>query len=419
MDQFDIEETNITEFLRNTLSNDKWKLIREFTATAEEYNYKFEPTTAELPEEIMYQCPILSASIYYNAVKSFEHIVASEDTKINGTDSWGCGPVHMAARCGRINILSHEAFQKANFSALEWRGRSPIFFAAEFNHLDCLTYLVEQKQCDISMEDKFGLTPLHVACEKGNIEIIQYIIEHGGQMKLDKLGRSPIEVAAEKGQVETLKYFATRDQSILAGSNANGRNLLHIAASTGFVEEIQYLATINGLDVNKIDNYGMAPLHYAAENADHVVIESLYNVPGIQKEIKTPDGNTPIHIASLYSNKNALTGIISPNPDLNDIRNNASETALHLACSSGNLEIVEYLVDSGVDVNTPDGKGLLPRDRAHGSFSKEIINSLKGKKHIDLIKSGLNNPHTAPALIAQPNERSSSNQSSASSCNVF
>ncbi|KAH0785907.1 Ankyrin repeat domain protein [Histomonas meleagridis] len=214
---FEEPSANITQFLRDTLINDKVKFIKEFAVSDEEYNFKFEPTTTDLPEEIQYQCPILNVAIFYNAMNSFKHLVQG-GSKLTGTDSWLCGPAHMAARCGRIKMLSHELLETINFQAMDWRGRTPAHYAAEFDHLDCLRFLIETKGCNPNARDKFGMTPLHLACANGHIDIIEYLIQNNAEWTTDALNRSPLEVAVEKGQIEALRFFASRNQSAIINS---------------------------------------------------------------------------------------------------------------------------------------------------------------------------------------------------------
>lgn len=370
------ETQNVTELLREALKIDKLKLIKESVASPEDFNYKFEPTTASLPTEIAYCCPILSASIYFNATKCFEYL-ASGGSKLTGTDAWLCGPLHMAARMGRLSILQSQYFETANFSAQDWRGRTPAHFACENGHLDCLKFLIEDKGCSIDTADKFNMTLLHTAFEFGRIEIIDYLLSNGARMSTDMQGRTPLDVAAQKGQIDVLKHVSNIIS--LSQLNASGRSLLHYAAMTGDSEEIAFLGTVPGIDVNQIDNLGLAPLHYAAEHNHPEAIRSIVALNGCNHVIANSRGETPMHYAGLFNSPEAIAVLASANPDMNDISCKNGKTPLILAISNGHAAAAQALIRCGVDGNKVDSNGMSPSELTKGTYSKEINQILSGK----------------------------------------
>lgn len=382
MTQFEEPTSNITEFLKVTLINDKVKHMKEFIQSSTEVDFKFEPTTTDLPEEVQYQCPMISAAVYYNAVKCFDFI-ADSGAKMTATDSWTCGIIHQAARCGRVNILSNAHCENLNFSTPDWRGRLPIHYAAEFSQLECLKFLVETKNVDINAQDKFGMTPLHVACEKGNVDIVNYLLDRNPEMLSDCLGRSPVEVATAKAQLEVLQAFSSKNQSLLTTTDSQNRNLAHYAALSEFDAGIRFLAGIPEIDFNQIDSFGMAPIHYAAEHNAVSSISQMLSINGINRRIVTkPDGNSPLHIAAFYGNEEAFSTLITSNSEDKNATNSANQTPLHLAAENGHATTVQALMDAGLDPNAIDSSGRSPRESAHGCYKQNIISSLNGKKQI-------------------------------------
>lgn len=380
MNPYEEPTSNITEFLRNTLKIDKLKRLKEFIDSTNEVDYKFEPTTTDLPDEIQFQCPLISAAVFYNAVKCFD-LLAESGAKLTAHDSWLCTLLHQAARLGRIHIFTNPHCENLNFASCDWRGRQPIHYAAEFNHLECVKFLVENKNIDINSVDKFGMTPLHVACEVGNIETIHYLVEQSAEMKQDKLGRTPLELAAVKGQIEVLRAFASKNSSLLLAKNDQNRNLAHFAALSGFPEEIEFLTTIPEIDFNQIDTFGMAPIHYAAEHNYANAVHSLLAANSINRDIRSkPYDNSPLHIAAEYGANEAVEALISSDAQINNVANVENQSALHLAAQNGHGIVVQTLMNAGLDPNLIDRNGRSPREMAHGCYAENIIKCLNGQK---------------------------------------
>lgn len=94
------------------------------------------------------------------------------------------------------------------------------------------------------------LTPLHIACERGNLELITYLVEHGADINA--------------------KTDPTKD-ILLSGYRYNdGTTPLHIACKSGRLEIIKYLAE-HGAEINIINEHDETPLSIA-QNDNHVEI---------------------------------------------------------------------------------------------------------------------------------------------------
>lgn len=60
-------------------------------------------------------------------------------------------------------------------------GMSPLHWAAARGHKDVVELLVANK-IDINAKDNDGETPLNLAGKQGQLEVVQWLREHGGHI---------------------------------------------------------------------------------------------------------------------------------------------------------------------------------------------------------------------------------------------
>ena len=86
------------------------------------------------------------------------------------------------------------------------------------------------------MRDEFGRTPLHWSCEKGHMEVVSFLVEHGGDVKLqDGCGRPPLEWATRAGHLNMVQFLVKNGASVKT-LNSDGKTSLHLASQKGYTE---------------------------------------------------------------------------------------------------------------------------------------------------------------------------------------
>ena len=117
-----------------------------------------------------------------------------------------------------------------------------MLFAVRSNNIDELMNLIEQG-ANINWQDSRmeGVTALHEASRKGNIEIVRYLLERGSDIHSKSYdGFSPLHIAAYCGENEIVCAL------IAAGADVNAKakddiTPLHTAVSMGHTEIVKLL----------------------------------------------------------------------------------------------------------------------------------------------------------------------------------
>jgi len=131
-----------------------------------------------------------------------------------------------------------------------------------------------------------------------------------------------------------------------------------------------------GVDPNAVDSEGYPVLVHALDDVE--VVKVLLD-GGAQPNVVDSQGMTPL-MHACAADMNEVSLLLLSYSDDPDRRSFTGETALHYALGchlNDNSEVVRALLESGYNVNAPDGDGLLPLDVARFNYcSEEIIELL-------------------------------------------
>lgn len=214
---------------------------------------------------------------------------------------------------------------------VDGRHSTPLHFAAGYNRVAVVEYLL-QHGADVHAKDKGGLVPLHNACSYGHYEVTELLIKHGACVNVADLWKfTPLHEAAAKGKFEICKLL-----------------LKH------------------GADPNKKNRDGNTPLDLVKEG-DQDVADLLRGDAALLEAAKK--GNLA-RVQKLASTENI---------NCRDTQGRNS-TPLHLAAGYNNVEVAEFLLENGADVNAQDKGGLIPLHNA-SSYGHVDIAALLIKYH--------------------------------------
>ncbi|WP_339045510.1 ankyrin repeat domain-containing protein [Candidatus Mesenet endosymbiont of Agriotes lineatus] len=262
----------------------------------------------------------------------------------------------------------------------------------------CLDY---NRLCALAEEEKIKQKCLnfHLFCSivRNNIESVRYIIDTDYNMDLyafgfkdlpddkscptnneyhsvstekrgsNEVSINPLMLAAYVGN-KNIVYLLIKKGAHKYAQDYCGNTLFHYAGSK---EVVKLLRDVD-IGIKTKNRYGRAPLHEVIRSLnkkrnDHNAIKKIENTVikliEVGADISSIDDYryTPLHYATHFDNirisKFILEKIVQQylNP-----RDESGGTPLHKAAYNGNLEIVDILINSKVNINTQDKHGDTP-----------------------------------------------------------
>ncbi|GAB9470782.1 hypothetical protein Gpo141_00008017 [Globisporangium polare] len=158
---------------------------------------------------------------------------------------------------------------------------TPTFEAAREGDVDALAAILDADVTQLHARDKYKLTPLHWACDRGQPRAAALLLERGADVDaVEKrlFKRTPLLFAALSGNEELVKLLLTH-QANVAAADYKGWSAVHCAAHVGSVEILRALVAA-GASVSALTKRKESVLHVAARAGREELLARL--VAGVQ-----------------------------------------------------------------------------------------------------------------------------------------
>ena len=214
----------------------------------------------------------------------------------------------------------------------------------------------------IDRKDNFGAAALHWAAGFGRLEVVEYLVKNGANVKItNREGETPLDNALEPLNEEGAEFM----------SGLFGIEVKPDEVNEGKKKVVEFLRKNSGKDEGKPSNLKNADLWAAARAGD---------VEGVAAHLSKMGGKDAI-----------------------DRKDGLGAAALSWAAGLGRLEVVEYLVKNGANVNVTNKEGKTPLDDSLEALNEQAAEFISGIFRVEIDPASVNElkPKIAELLRAK------------------
>lgn len=254
-------------------------------------------------------------------------------------------------------VLDHFLYRKQ----LVQYDRTGLYRATVCGQLEGVKKFMEIGVKFMTYENQLFYTPLLAASERGYLEIVQFLLEFGGTTHLKHCDYcDAMTLAIERGHTEVVKLFLDHGLDPESKLTSDGRRPLHVAAERGNEELVRLFLSL-GVGQRLKDDTGSSALHLAVRKGHKTCTALLLRG---HEDLLDESGNAQSPLESVIYTEHV--GVLKTLFQNGAILSNAIITdfsPLFVAALLGRVEVVELLLNHGLDVNGLDLNGQMPPAR--------------------------------------------------------
>jgi ankyrin repeat protein len=192
-----------------------------------------------------------------------------------------------------------------------------------------------------------------------------------------KSGDGLLHILARCGHTDCLNFLLTHTEVFVDQRNLEDKTALHEAAQYGQDTAVEILLQ-HGAQVNSLKRADWTPLMLAATKLNNLACVKILVTSCADLRLVNKDGWTSFHIAVRTGDLSLLEYLLQSEPGCWQTPSKNGRTPLHTACLAGHVLVVKMLLQldiTGVlDVNCPDSCGSTPlMDAARGNHLDCIV----------------------------------------------
>jgi len=337
--------------------------------------------------------PLHSANVRGN-VNAVKHLLKREDLDVTATDIQWKTPLHLATSRDVATLLVY----RLDVNAQDKLRNTPLFLACEHGNENMVEFLLSLSRTAVNAANEVGWTPLHIAAMKNRERIVAMLIRSPNvrvnvgesyetelTLELAKVPfenipefgcRTPLYFACQEGHRNVVRLLTTHSNvDVNAVGGSCSFTPLHVACSHNRLAVVRVLVDTFGVDVHAANKRGRTPLHIACETGGSALLIALSKSKvGIDASVRNPvDGKTSLHVAVKRGDLKVVRELLERFENELNARSATLTTALQYAVYNDQTSVAQLLIEVGANVNVVTQNKLTPLDLATSKRMKELI----------------------------------------------
>ncbi|XP_077297006.1 uncharacterized protein LOC143918811 [Arctopsyche grandis] len=209
-----------------------------------------------------------------------------------------------------------------------WNDTPIHLLASHRNDTIAIAKILQHVKC-IDSKDRFNDTILNKASINGNLNVVKFLTDHNANVSSKNLANvTPLHSAAMNGHVEIVKILISKDKTLTSKQSILNMSPIDLAVYNGHSEIVEIL-------IQQFHSGKDEALRWHARFNDAVRKEDIDKCKDIIRSLEETD---PALLKSMI----------------------AESKALHVATADCGIEMIDYLLRCGLNINSHDNLGNTP-----------------------------------------------------------